>query len=101
MKKLRHRRASSGYSLTEVLVAVAIFTVIVVAALLIYDQSNRVFKRGVETADLQQNVRVAFDKLVADLRMAGYDFDRDGIPTGSAGFVWQANRVYSLGDLVT
>jgi len=101
MNKHYTRRPSSGYTLAEVLVAAAIFTIIIVAALMIYDQSNRVFKRGVETADLQQNVRVAFDKLVADLRMTGYDFDRDGIPTGSAGFVWQASRVYSLGDLVT
>lgn len=101
MKKQRIRSASSGYSLAEVLVAAAIFTIVIVAALMIYDQSNRVFKRGVETADLQQNVRVAFDKLVADLRMTGYDYDRDGIPTGSAGFVWQASRTYALGDLVT
>ncbi len=101
MNTQRTRRAASGYSLTEVMVAMAIFTIIIVAALMIYDQSNRVFKRGIETADLQQNVRVAFDKLVADLRMTGYDFDRDGIPTGSSGFVWQASRVYGLGDLVT
>ncbi len=101
MNKQRTRSASSGYSLAEVLVAAAIFTIVIVAALMIYDQSNRVFKRGVETADLQQNVRVAFDKLVGDLRMTGYDFDRDGIPTGSAGFVWQASRGYALGDLVT
>lgn len=101
MNERRSARSQSGYSLAEVLVATAIFTIIVVAALMIYDQSNRVFTRGVETADLQQNVRVAFDKLVADLRMTGYDHDRDGIPTGSAGFVWQANRTYALGDLVT
>ncbi|HEX7829462.1 MAG TPA: fibronectin type III domain-containing protein, partial [Thermoanaerobaculia bacterium] len=101
MNTQKNRRAAHGYSLAEVMVATAIFTIIVVAALMIYDQGNRVFKRGVETADLQQNVRVAFDKLVADLRMIGYDFDRDGIPTGSAGFVWQASRVYTLGDLVT
>lgn len=72
-----------GFTLTEILVATAIFTIIMVAALLLYDRSNKVFKSGVEAADLQQNTRVAFDKLVADLRMAGFDFDRDGIPSGT------------------
>src|SRR5512142_1308011 len=76
-----------GYSLAEVLVALAIFAVIFRAALTAYDRSNRVFKQGVESANMQQNTRVAFDKVVGDLRMAGYDFDRDGIPTGSTGGV--------------
>ena len=75
------KRSSRGFTLTEILVAVAIFAIIFVAALLIYDRSNRVFKNGVESADLQQNTRVAFDKMVSDLRMAGFDHDRDGSPT--------------------
>ena len=74
-----------GFTITEILVATSIFAVIMIAALLIYDRSNRVFRTGVESSNMQQNTRVAFDKLVADLRMAGYDFDRDGIPTGSVG----------------
>jgi prepilin-type N-terminal cleavage/methylation domain-containing protein len=73
-----------GYSLAELLVAVAVFALVILAALMIYDRSNRTFKLGVEASNLQQNTRVAFDKLVADLRMAGFDFDRDGIPTGAA-----------------
>ena len=79
------RRLQRGYSLAEILVAIAIFAVIVIAALAAYDRSNKEFKAGVEAANLQQNTRVAFDSLVADMRMAGFDFDRDGIPTGSVG----------------
>lgn len=78
-----------GFTLTEVLVAVAVFAVIFIAALAVYDQSNKVFKSGVESSNLQQNTRVAFDKLVADLRSAGYDFDRDGIPTATSGNAYQ------------
>ena len=79
------RTTQSGYSLAEILVAVAVFALIILAALLAYDRSNREFKLGVEAANLQQNTRVAFDKLSGDLRSAGFDFDRDGIPAGSVG----------------
>src|SRR5207244_12867727 len=79
----KHDHRQRGFSLAEVLVALAIFAIIFLAALTAYDRSNRVFKTGVESSNMQQNTRVAFDKVVADLRMGGYDFDRDGIPTGS------------------
>ena len=70
-------------TLAEVLVAMAIFAIIFVAALMIYDRSNKVFKTGVESAELQQNTRVAFDKMLSEIRMAGYDYDRDGFPTAA------------------
>lgn len=79
----RSHRSQSGFSLAEVFVATAIFAVIFIAALLVYDRSNKVFKAGVEAADLQQNTRVAFDKVLADTRLAGFDFDRDGVPTAA------------------
>lgn len=97
----RRRNTQRGFTLAEILVALAIFALIFVAALAMYDQSNRVFKRGVEAGDTQQNVRVSFDKLVADVRMLGFDFDRDGIPTGSTSAVWAPNRTYGVGNLVT
>src|SRR4051812_47093721 len=72
-----------GFTVAEVLTATAIFAVIFVAALMIYDRSNRVFKQGVEASEVQQNTRIAFDKMVSDLRMAGFDYDRDGLPTNA------------------
>jgi prepilin-type N-terminal cleavage/methylation domain-containing protein len=82
-------RAQRGFSLTEVLVAVAIFAIIFIAALLIYDRSNQVFRAGMEASDVQQTTRVAFDTLISDLRMTGFDFDRDGDPLTSEGGVTQ------------
>lgn len=81
MKRARQQR---GFTLTEILVAVTIFTIIMLAALAIYNQENKVFKSGVESTEMQQNTRVGFDKLVNEVRMEGFDFDRDGIPSGSA-----------------
>lgn len=93
-------RSQRGFSLAEVLTATAIFALIFVAALVMYDRSNRVYKQGVEAADTQQNTRVAFDKLVAELRMTGFDYDRDGSPTSSMASTWQPNAPYSIGNLV-
>jgi prepilin-type N-terminal cleavage/methylation domain-containing protein len=100
MMRTQHRPAERGFSLAEVLTATAIFAVIFVAALLIYDRSNKMFKQGVEASDMQQNTRVAFDKLVADVRMTGFDFDRDGNPASSLANPWQPNTPYSPGNLV-
>jgi len=89
-----------GYSLMEILVAVTIFAVIIIAALLLYDRSNQVFKQNVEASDMQQSTRVAFDKLAADLRMAGFDYDRDGTPFSALAATWTANTAYTAGMLV-
>jgi prepilin-type N-terminal cleavage/methylation domain-containing protein len=89
-----------GFSLVEVLIAVAIFAVIFIAALLLYDSSTGTFKLGMEAADAQQNTRVAFDKLVSDIRMTGFDFDRDGIPTSAIGSTWQPSSAYAVDAVV-
>jgi prepilin-type N-terminal cleavage/methylation domain-containing protein len=81
MRPTTARNSAKGFTIVEILVATSIFAVIMIAALLMYDRSNRVFKMGVENADVQQNTRIAFDKVVADVRMAGFDYDRDGVPT--------------------
>lgn len=81
--KQRFTSSQRGMSLVEVIVATVIFAIIFVAALMIYDNSNKVFKDSVEAGDLQQNTRVAFDTLVSDIRMAGFDYDRDGQASGT------------------
>lgn len=100
MIRKSHRSAERGFSLAEVLTATAIFAIIFVAALLIYDRSNKVYKEGVEGADMQQNTRVAFDKITADLRMTGFDFDRDGNPASALANPWRPNQSYAPGNLV-
>jgi prepilin-type N-terminal cleavage/methylation domain-containing protein len=90
-----------GFSLTEILVAVAIFTVLMVAALTLYDRSNKVFKQANEAAEMQQNTRVAFEKIVSEVRMAGFDYKRTGIPSVGTPTAWVAGRAYSVGSLVT
>jgi prepilin-type N-terminal cleavage/methylation domain-containing protein len=80
------RHQQRGFTLAEILVTTAIFAIIMIAALTIYDKSNKAFRSGTESADLQQSTRIGFDKLVADLRMAGFDYNRGGNPTGNGQF---------------
>lgn len=89
-----------GYTLMEILVAVAIFATVMIVALLLYDQSNRVFKKANESAEMQQNTRVAFEKVVADLRMAGFDYKRAGTPKAGVPTAWVKETNYSLGTLI-
>src|ERR1051326_3534117 len=81
---MRTQKRQRGFTLTEVLVATAIFTIVMLAALLMYDRNNRVFKSGVQASDVQQNTRIGFDKLVSDLRIEGFDYNRNGDPSGAA-----------------
>lgn len=94
-------RTQRGFSLMEILVALAVFALIFIAALMIYDRSNREFRSGMERTDMQQSTRVAFEKIVAELRQAGFDYDRDGFPSAAGGAVWQPSKSYSAGNIVT
>jgi prepilin-type N-terminal cleavage/methylation domain-containing protein len=101
MSAVRSRR-QRGFTLTEVMVASAIMIVVIVGVLLLYDRANRVFKTGNESAELQQNVRVAYDRMVADVRMAGFDYKRGGtLLPGQSAAPWAPGRVYSAGTIVT
>jgi prepilin-type N-terminal cleavage/methylation domain-containing protein len=90
-------RGQRGFTLAEIMVATAIFAIIMIAALTVYDQSNKVFKSGTEAADLQQSTRIGFDKLISDLRMAGFDTNRGGTPTTSGQFAQPDEQIEYAG----
>lgn len=95
-------RRERGFSLAEVMVASAIMIVVIVGILLLYDRANKVFKSGNEAAEMQQNVRIAYDRMVADVRMAGFDYKRGGqLLPGQTAAPWASGRSYSAGTIVT
>ncbi len=100
MKSNRNSSSQRGYTLVEVLVGLAIFTVIILGALMIYDRSNKTFKQSVESSEMQQSTRVAYDKMVGDIRLAGFDFDRDGTPMSSLAVTWAPKTGYTIGQLI-
>lgn len=56
----------------------AILLFAVSATLIVYDESWRFFKKGRNVVEQQQGVRIGFDHLVQDLRMAGFNHNPDG-----------------------
>jgi len=102
MRSLKNHSRQRGFSLVEVMVATAILVIVLVGILTLYDRANRVFKTGNEAAELQQNVRIAYERMVGDIRMAGFDYKRGGpLLTGQNAAPWGPGKPYSAGTIVT
>jgi len=63
----------AGFSLAEILMATAISSIVLLALYLLYDINQVTFVKGEQQADLQQNARIAMDRIVRELRLAGFD----------------------------
>lgn len=70
---------TQGFTLVEILVAVALASLVLGAVYLVYDSQQNAFYAQAQVAELQQNLRTAIGLLERDLRLAGCD------PTGNAG----------------
>jgi prepilin-type N-terminal cleavage/methylation domain-containing protein len=73
------KNGERGMSLIEVLVATAILVVATLIALSVYDASRNSFKKGENATVQQEAVRIAYDRLGADLRMLGFNTNPDGL----------------------
>src|SRR5260370_27837150 len=102
MRPIYNSKRQRGFSLVEVMVATAILVVVLAGILLLYDRANHVFKSGNEAAEMQQNLRIAYERLVGDVRMAGFDYKRGGpLLPGQSAAPWAATRSYTAGTIVT
>ncbi len=72
------RRSESGLSLIEIMVVLIILVFGLSAALVVYNDSWRFFKEGENAIELQQAVRIGFDRLGSDLKMSGFNHNLDG-----------------------
>lgn len=69
-----------GFTLAEMLVAVTVMAIVFIVVFSLYDSLQKSFKLSENAATQQQNTRVAFDRMVADVRMAGFNHNPDGDP---------------------
>lgn len=65
------RRAERGFSLIEALVAITIFTVVFIVALMLYQLATSSYLRTDSAVTQQQNVRFGMDRMAESLRDAG------------------------------
>jgi type IV pilus assembly protein PilW len=62
-----------GYTLIEMMIALALAAIFVLATLTIATMSIHSYRKQERVSDVQQSVRAALDLMVRDIRMAGYD----------------------------
>jgi type IV pilus assembly protein PilW len=79
MNMLRLNRYSSGVTLIELMVAMAIFGIVVAGVCLAYQAQLRSYYTQREIVDMQQNLRAGMYLMTRELKLAGLD------PTGKAG----------------
>lgn len=65
-------RASRGFSLIEMMVAMTIGLVLVGAGIAVYANSRAAYSVNESISRLQENARYALDEITRDLRLAGY-----------------------------
>jgi len=90
-------RDDRGVTLTELVVTLALFTLVVVGVVGVWGTSQEAYFVGSETAEIQQNVRAAIDFMVRELRAAGRDvtvcaFDYGVASPGDPGDCTNAKR---------
>jgi type IV pilus assembly protein PilW len=66
-------RNQSGFTLLEMLISSAIFAIVLFAIYTIYITSQATSTRGINKIEVQQNARVAKERMAREIRMAGYD----------------------------
>jgi type IV pilus assembly protein PilW len=73
-------RGNQGFTITELMVAITIFAVVMAAIYSAYLSQQKAFQITEATTEAQQNLRAAMYVLEREIRMAGYD------PVGSKHF---------------
>src|SRR5260221_8379936 len=62
-------------------VATAIFALAASVAFILYTAAQKSYKAGENSSDQQQSTRVAFDRMISDVRLAGLNTNPDGDTT--------------------
>lgn len=74
-------RRSAGFTLVEMMVALALGLLLAIAMSYVYLSSKTVYSRQQQLSSIQQSVRIAFEYLSSDARMVGHIGCFTGLPT--------------------
>jgi prepilin-type N-terminal cleavage/methylation domain-containing protein len=72
------RRNDNGFTLIEMMIAAAIFSIVAAVVFIFYTAAQKSYKAGENFTDQQQATRVAFDRMLSDIRLAGFNTNPDG-----------------------
>ncbi|MCK5533908.1 type II secretion system protein [bacterium] len=91
-------RKQKGFTLLEVIISVAILSVVVLMGSLVQKRNQQVWFKSNQRRDVQQNARIALDQMVKDIKQAGYIYGNRAstdIPPGigQAINIAQQNRI--------
>ena len=73
LRRAPGRGGQAGFSLIEALVGIAILLVVLLGVYQVYDAGQWLFWRAQARADVQQDIRLALERVRRELRMAGAD----------------------------
>ena len=73
-----HGRGEAGFTLIEMMLAATIFAIVAAVVFIFYTAAQKSYKAGENFSDQQQSTRVAFDRMVSDIRLAGFNTNPDG-----------------------
>ena len=65
-------KGSSGVTLIELLIALAISSILIAGVYRVFIYHQRTYATQEQVADMQQNVRVAMNRMIREIRMAGF-----------------------------
>jgi len=69
---MKHHAKQSGFTLVEVIVALTILGIVVGQAFAVFGAQKRTYAQTERAIEVQQDVRLVADAILADMRMAGY-----------------------------
>jgi type IV pilus assembly protein PilW len=80
MRRWEIKRGQGGFSLVEILVVMAMMGLVTMAVYSLYQTTQRTATTQDNVVELQQNLRIALDRMERDIRMAGFMVSSSAVP---------------------
>jgi prepilin-type N-terminal cleavage/methylation domain-containing protein len=80
-----HIRGDRGFTITELVIAMAILGVLTAGIFALYNSQHKVTHIEADVVDVQQNLRMSLDSISRDARMAGFALTNGANPVAVAG----------------
>lgn len=101
MTRPRRNRSASGFTLIELMIAVAITAIVMMALIQVFSSQQRVFAQQTDLANTQSIARNALYLMARDIRMAGYAGGPNACDELSGETSGEFRPVFSLADGAT